>query len=57
MKCVIIFEEKVIDLGKRCLSNLRDFVNDEYDLEFNEVKRLRTLFFLACQKVFGEQLK
>ena len=57
MKCVIISEKKVIDLGKRCLSNLRDFVNNEYFLGFNEVKRLRTLFFLACQKVFGEQLK
>ena len=57
MKCVIISEEKVIDLGKRCLSNLRDFVNNEYLLGFNEVKRLRTLFFLACQKVVGEQLK
>ena len=57
MKCVIISEKKVIDLGKRCLSNLRDFVNDEYFLGFNEVKRLRTLFFLACQKVFGEQQK
>ena len=57
MKCVIISEEKVIDLGKRCLSNLRDFVNDEYLLGFNEVKRLRTLFFLACQKVFSEQIK
>ena len=57
MKCVIISKEKVIDLGKWCLSNLRDFVNDEYFLTFNEVKRLRTLFFLACQKVFGEQLK
>ena len=57
MKCVIISEKKVIDLGKRCLSNLRDFVNDEYLLGFNEVKRLRTLFFLACQKVVGEQLK
>ena len=58
MKCVIISEEKVIDLGKWCLSNLRDFVNDEYYyLRYNKVKRLRTLFFLACQKVFGEQLK
>ena len=57
MKCVIISEEKVIDLGKRCLSNLRDFVNDEYCLGFNEVKRLRTLYFMACQKVAGEQLK
>ena len=57
MKCVIISEEKVIDLGKRCLSNLRDFVNNEYCLGYNEVKRLRTLFFLACQKVVGEQLK
>ena len=57
MKCVIISEEKLIDLGKRCLSNLRDFVNDEYLLGFNEVKRLRTLFFLACQLVFSEQLK
>ena len=54
MKCVIISEEKVIDLGKRCLSKLRDFVNDEYFLGFNKVKRLRTLFFLACQKVVGE---
>ena len=57
MKCVIISEEKIIDLGKRCLSNLRDFVNNEYNLEFNDVKRLRTLFFLACQKVVGEQQK
>ena len=57
MKSVIITEEKVIDLGKQCLSNLRDFVNNEYDLEFNEVKRLRTLYFMACQKVVGEQLK
>ena len=57
MKCVIITEEKIIDLGKRCLSKLRDFVNDEYLLGFNEVKRLRTLYFMACQKVFGEQLK
>ena len=57
MKCVIISEEKVIDLGKRCLSNLKDFVNNEYCLEFNEVKRLRTLFFLACQKVVGEKIK
>ena len=57
MKCVIISEEKVIDLGKRCLSNLRDFVNNEYCLGYNEVKRLRTLFFLACQKVVGEQQK
>ena len=57
MKCVIISKEKVIDLGKRCLSNLRDFVNDEYFLGYNEAKRLRTLFFMTCQKVFGEQLK
>ena len=57
MKCVIISKEKVIDLGKRCLSNLRDFVNNEYCLGFNEVKRLRTLFFLACQKVVGEKQK
>ena len=57
MKCVIISEEKIIDFGKRCLSNLRDFVNNEYCQGFNEVKRLRTLFFLACQKVFFEQLK
>ena len=56
MKCVIIFEEKVIDFGKRCLSNLRDFVNNEYCLGFNEVKRLRT-FFLACQKVADKQRK
>ena len=57
MKRVIISEEKVIDLGKRCLSNLRDFVNNEYLLGFNEVKRLRTLYFMACQKVFSEKLK
>ena len=57
MTRVIISKEKLIDLGKRCLSNLRDFVNDEYCLGYNEVKRLRTLYFMACQKVFGEQLK
>ena len=57
MKCVIISEKKVIDLGKQCLSNMRDFVNDKYFLTFNDVKRLRTLFFLACQKVVGEKLK
>lgn len=57
MKCVIISEKKVFDLGKRCLSNLRDFVNNEYLLGFNEVKRLRTLYFLACQKVVAEKLK
>ena len=57
MKCVIISKEKVNNLGKQCLSDLRNFVNDEYLLGFNEVKRLRTLFFLACQKVFGEQMK
>ena len=57
MRCVIISEEKIINLGKQCLSNLRDFVNDEKHLEFNEVKRLRTLFFLACQKVVGEKQK
>ena len=57
MKCVIISEEKLIDLGKRCLSNLRDFVNNEYYLRFNEVKRLRTIYFMTCKKVFGEQLK
>ena len=57
MSIVIISEEKVIDLGKRCLSNLIDFANNEYLLEFNEVKRLRTLFFLACQKVVSEQKK
>ena len=58
MKCVIISEEKLIDFGKKCLSNLRDFVNDEYCLkEFNDVKRLRTLFFLACQKVVGKKLE
>ena len=57
MKCVIISEEKVINLGKRCLSNLREFVNDEYFLGFNEVKRLRTLYFMTCQMVFSEQLK
>ena len=57
MKCVIISKEKVIDLGKLCLSNLRDFVNNEYFLGFNEVKRLRTLYFMTCQMVFGEQLK
>ena len=57
MKCVIIAEEKIIDLGKRCLSNLLDILNNEYFLGFNEVKRLRTLFFLACQKVVGEQQK
>ena len=51
------FRKKIIDLGKRCLSNLRDFVNDEYCLGFNEVKRLRTLFFLVCQKVVGKQRK
>ena len=57
MKCVIISKEKLIDLGKRCLSNLRDFVNDEYFLTFNKVKRLRTLYFMTCQLVFSEQLK
>ena len=57
MKCVIVPEEKVINLGKRCLSNMRDFVNDKYLLQYNEVKRLRTLYFMACQKVVGEQLK
>ena len=57
MKRVIISEEKVIDMGKRCLSNLREFVNNEYFLGFNEVKRLRTLFFLACQRVVGDQRK
>ena len=57
MKCVIISEEKIIDLGKRCISNMIKFVNNEYYLGFNNVKILRTLFFLACQKVFGEQLK
>ena len=57
MKTVIITEEKIIDFGKKCLSNLRDFVNDEYFLSFNEVKRLRTLYFMSCQKVFCEQLK
>ena len=56
MSSVIISEEKVIELGKLCLSNLRNLVNDEYFLGFNEVKRLRTLFFLACQKVFFEQI-
>ena len=56
MKCVVISEKKLIDLGKRCLSNLRDFVNDEYLLEYNEVKRLRTLYFLACQKVVGKKV-
>ena len=57
MKCVIITKNEVIDLGERCLSKLRDFVNDEFFLTFNEVKRLRTLFFLACQKVFFEHQK
>ena len=57
MKCVIISEKKVIDLGKRCLSNLRDFVNNESYLGYNDVKRLRTLFFMSCQMVFSEQLK
>ena len=57
MKCVIISEEKVIDLGKRCLSNLRDFVNNEYNLEYNDVKRLKTLYFMTCKKVFVEQQK
>ena len=55
MSSVIISEEKVIELGKLCLSNLRNFVNDEYLLTYNDVKRLRTLFFLACQKVFYEK--
>lgn len=55
MSPVIITEEKVIELGKLCLSNLRNFVNDEYMLTFNYVKRLRTLFFLACQMIFYEQ--
>ena len=57
MKRVIITEKKVINFGKRCLSNLIDFVNNEYHIEYNEVKRLRTLFFLACQKVYGEKQK
>ena len=57
MKCVIITEKKVIDLGKWCLSKLRNIINDEYLLTYNEVKRLRTLFFLACQKVYGEKLE
>ena len=56
MKCVIISEKKLFDLGKRCLSNLRDFVNNEY-LLYNQVKRLRTLYFMVCQLVFSEQLK
>ena len=57
MKCVIISEKKLIDYGKQCLLNLRDFVNDEYHLGYNEVKRLRTLYFMTCQLVFSEQLK
>ena len=57
MKCVIITEEKIIDLGKRCLSNLRDFVNNESKLEHNEVKRLRTLFFLMCQNIVDKKQK
>ena len=57
MTTVNITEEKLIDLGNLCLSNLRKMVNDEYMLTFNVVKRLRTLFFLACQKVFYEQQK
>ena len=54
MTHVIIYEEKLIDLGKRCLSNLRDFVNNNYG--YNNVKRLRTLFFMSCQMVFSQQL-
>ena len=57
MKCVIFSEEKVIDFGKKCLSDLRDFVNDEYFLTFNAVKRLRTLYFMTCQMIFSEQIK
>ena len=56
MKCIIISEKELIDLGKRCLSNLIKFVNSEYFIDNNGVKRLRTLFFMSCQMVFSEQL-
>ena len=54
MKCVIISEEKLFNFGKKCLSNLKDFVNKN-SLGFNSVKRLRTLFFMTCQLVFSDQ--